>query len=557
MTNSPQSARLRVVAIAFGSLTLLLASATSATEGVDSSALSVARQVDQVLQQLPENRAAQFAPLVNEAAFLRRASLDVVGVAPPTADAQQACAAGDAAVTPQRRRAIATQLLEDPRFGDNMARYWRDAILARRLEERARVVAEPLVKDLAKWINQNDGWDEIARRFITAEGSTDEDGATAIIMAQDGRSEEIAAEVSRVFLGIQIQCAQCHDHPWDEWKREEFHELAAFFPRIGLRQRRDTRPPVFDVVVNDRADRPRFRKADNANRRGRPEHYMADLEHPEEPGKRMTPRFFLTGLEVSVGTEDAERRAALATAVIENPWFTQAIVNRVWSELIGYGFYPTVDDLGAEREVVAKPALDALVAGFEANGSRLKWLYETILLTDAYARQSRPRDEATAGVMTATVAQPLRSDVLFDTLVQVVGVAREEDRRAKRARAQQGPRERLAEVFGFDPSDPREDVVGTIPQSLLLMNSPAVHRLAKARPGTPLAELIAQHCPPDGEANHQAAIQELYFTVLTRKPTAEESQRLVAYLESSARWQPAYEDILWALLNTAEFSHRR
>ncbi len=104
----------------------------------------------------------------------------------------------------------------------------------RRSDDRALLAMQPLEEYLIEAFKKNTPWDQIATSFITATGDVRENGATAIIMAQMGETSDITAEVSRIFLGIQIQCAQCHDHATDRWKRTQFHELAAFFPRIGV-----------------------------------------------------------------------------------------------------------------------------------------------------------------------------------------------------------------------------------------------------------------------------------------------------------------------------------
>ena len=413
----------------------------------------------------------------------------------------------------------------------------------------------PLVEDLSAWINEGRGWDEIASDFITATGSINENGATAIFMAQGGRTEEIAAEVSRVFLGIQIQCAQCHDHPWDDWKREQFHELAAFFPRVGARQIRGSKPPEFEVVVNDRADKPRFRRPQVGARQGSPEHYMPDLDHPDLPGQRIEPRFFLTSLAKPAGTPDAERRGDLAAALTETDWFSVALVNRVWSELVGEGFYEPVDDLGPGREASAPRAASRLASAFAASGYDLKWLYRTVMATDAYQRESRPRRAPDAKAMAANVAQPLRGDQMFDALVAALDVDQDRLRRLssgrRPARRRPTPRMIVAAAFGFDPSDPRETINATIPQALVRMNGPVLNRAVAGGRRSMLGRLLA------AEETDGAIVRELYLRTLSRWPTEEEMRTTLEHIENSPNRVAGCEDVLWALINSAEFSHRR
>ena len=211
--------------------------------------------------------------------------------------------------------------------------------------------------------NANTPWNEIATRLITARGNVQDNGSTGLIMAQGGRPEDTVAEISRIFIGIQIQCAQCHDHPTDRWTREQFHQLVAFFPRVAVRpMMRDNRS--FAVVADDLPSR---RRTNNNNRfRGTPEHYMPDLEDPQARGTLMQPVFFVTGQQLETGALDEARRGQLSRWLTspENPWFARALVNRLWSELVGEGVYEPVDDIGPDRECSAPRTLDLLASQF-------------------------------------------------------------------------------------------------------------------------------------------------------------------------------------------------
>jgi hypothetical protein len=175
------------------------------------------------------------APLVADETFLRRISLDIVGRNPTPVEILDFVLDVD----PEKRSKTVARLLDDPRYGENWAGYWRDAIMYRRSEDRALLASAALEGFLKEQFNRNAPWSEIVAAFITAEGDVREEGATGLIMAQGGKPEETTAEVARLFLGIQIQCAQCHDHPTDRWKRDEFHQLTAFFPRVAVRPKRD------------------------------------------------------------------------------------------------------------------------------------------------------------------------------------------------------------------------------------------------------------------------------------------------------------------------------
>lgn len=488
------------------------------------------------------------APQVDDAAFLRRVRLDITGDIPTPDEIRQFIA--DPAE--DKRLQLVRQLLEDEKYGQNWARYWRDVIFYRKIEARAQLAAGAMEADMAEWLNDNVPWDDIAAEFITATGDVRENGATAIIMAQDGRTEEVTAEMSRIFLGMQLQCAQCHDHPTDRWKREQFHELAAFFPRLGVRNSKTATERTFVVFANDRPFRRRPKA--NADRRPTPEHRMPDLEDPAAPGKLMEAKFFLTGDSLETGTSDAARRLQLAAWLTESPWFAKAFVNRMWTELVGEGFYETVDDLGPDREVRAAAALELLAEEFRQTGYDQKWLIETICSTEAYGRQSRPRREPGEPLWTAGVAQPLRADQLLNAVLSVLGVDEPTGRRGQRRggpRYNQGPRMGFNQTFGYDPSDARDTVSGTIPQTLALMNSPQINRRLEARRGSILGRLLAEN------TDDERLVTELYLRTYSRFPNETELTRAVDYLASLGDRAEAAEDLTWALINSAEFSHRR
>ena len=368
------------------------------------------------------------------------------------------------------------------------------------------------------------------------------------------RSEETTAEVARIFLGMQIQCAQCHDHPYDRWKREQFHELAAFFPRIGVRPVRTATSRSFQVVASDRQFR--FAKADDGNR-PMPEHFMPDLLDPSAPGTQMQPKFFLTTAKLPYGTVDSERREMLAKYLTRNEWFAVAMVNRLWSELVGQGFYEPVDDVGPDRTATAPETMEILAQGFRDADYDVKWLFETIAATEAYQRQSRPRgaeDDATP--FAANVPQPLRADQLYNAILSALDVPEASPQARGRGgagggyRGQRDQRTQFNLTFGFDPSEPRESISGSIPQSLAMMNSAQVAGSLRANRGV-LSGLLAEI------KDNDELFTELYLRTLSRQPTDDELARAAAYLDEVGNRKQAIEDFAWALVNSAEFRHRR
>jgi Protein of unknown function (DUF1549)/Protein of unknown function (DUF1553) len=536
-------------------LGVVLVSAAT-TVAANPSPSQTASQIDQLIAEEVFSEATDLAPRVNDATFLRRAWLDIVGDI-PTPEHVTAFLLDPSA---DKRERVVRELLDNPQYGQNWARYWRDVILVRRLEDRAAIVANPLVVTLTEKFNENESWNKIAAEFITATGDVKENGATAIQMAQDGRTEETAAELSRVFLGIQIQCCQCHDHPYDSWKREQFHEFAAFFPRIAVRPLLTPTRRSFEVVADDGPDRPQ-RNPNAEGRRGQAEHYMPDLDDPAARGTRMQPKFFLSSAKLPFGTRDAERRAAIARWMTKNPWFATALVNRMWAELVGEGFYEPIDDIGPERTPSAPKTVELLGRRFAESGYDVKWLIETICATAAYQRESRPRREIDGTPFVANVAQPLRSDQLYNVLLTASDseeLAQAPNRR-RRPQMMMGSYARAATVrnefettFGYDPSDPRETVTSSIPQALAMMNGVRINMAVRAvGRDTVLGRLL------DEIGDNKSLVEELYMRTLSREPTDEEIKTAMEFVRSTRNRPAAFEDLFWALLNSSEFSHRR
>ena len=538
-----QARRIRIFAAKFPAATILVAGGTvlfllgiaaqaTAAEPEQPTTKAVsprvaAAHVDQLLGEELFTAEVELAPLADDATFLRRIELDLVGQIPSVATVK----AFLAATSGDKRQRMVSALLDDKRFGDHCAHYWCDVVLYRKIEDSAQRVQQPAIEYLSDAFNDGKGWDKIAKEMITATGRVAENGQTLLVVAQNAQTEELTAEVARIFLGVQIQCAQCHDHPTDRWTREQFHELAAFFPRVALRPEDPGDQTSLAVLVDDQA---RGRQRPNAanGRRGSPEHIMPDQYDPSQPGTVMRPEFFLTGDWLPTGSRDIVRRNAAADWIVDSEWFAKAYVNRIWSELVGEGFYNPVDDLGPDRKGVALETLGYLADGFVASGYNAKWLVETIVSTDAYARESRPRRASGEVRFTANIAQPLRPDVLASVLTTALGSESDRvggsrgarDAMAGPVRAHGGLPGQLSDAFGYDPSNPRDEVDATIPQALLLMNNPQLNRQLQAQGG--VVQNALQHRRSRRGSSRSARFETIRRTKWAQRTGRGAAQRL-------------------------------
>ncbi len=491
-------------------------------------------------------------PLASSDIYLRRVTLDIAGRPPSIGE----ITAFSFDPSDAKRSAVVDRLLSTDDYATNWARYYRDVILYRRTEDRAVIVSQELEKYLAGKLSSGASWGEIATEIITAEGEYEDNGATSLIIAQQGRPEETVSEISRIFLGIQIQCAQCHDHPTDRWKREQFHELAAFFPRVASRIIIQPDRRSIAVTVSDSPFGRNF-SMNNVRFRGAPEHFMPDLKDPSSQGTKMQPVFFVTGQKLPLGAKDADRRGELSKWITakDNPYFSQALVNRLWSELVGEGFYEPVDDIGPDRTATAPQTLEYLATKFAEADYDHRWLLKTIIATEAYQRESRSRREPDEVPMQANVSQRLRSDQLFSSLLVALDLSEPETPAGAPGGPYanfRSPRNLFASAFGYDPSNLRDEVQTSIPQALVMMNSPIFSRAISARSRTSgLGKLLVEI------SDDREAVMELYLRVLARQPSLSEQETALNYIRSTTSRGEAFEDLLWTLLNSTEFLHRR
>ena len=506
-----------------------------------------AEQLDQLITQALKSADLSPAPLTTDEEFIRRVFLDLTGTLPSVAEVEKFAASKD----PRKRAELIDRLLAGDAFPRHWARSWRAVVAARGTNNIARRLGGPFETWLAEQLQANRSWADITRDIITAQGelrfdprAEQQSGATYFLLLHTGPEaiNERAAETSRVFLGIQIQCAQCHDHPSDIWKREQFHQFAAYFARVRDRLVREEDRFVGIALF--------------ALPRG--EHFMPDPENPRR-GTPMSPRF-LTGEALRPGTPDADRRKALADLITskDNYWFAAAFVNRTWGELMGQSFYQPVDNLGPLQEATFPEVLLRLAAAFQASGYDIRGLYRTIMNSQTYQRKIRLGDDPGAHVRFAgAYPSRLRADSLWESLVAVLGPM-------PGGRPGFGPpgggpggfnrfglRGVFMETFDFDPSTKADEVEGSVPQALLLMNNPQIHARIRATGDTLLARVLRAH------ANDAEAVKAVYMHALARKPSERELAVCLDYIKKVGRRAEAFEDILWSLINSTEFQTRR
>ena len=504
------------------------------------------QRVDELIDAAIETstRGHSLAPPTTDEQFLRRVFLDLTGTLPTPA--QQLAFATE--TDPQKRAKEIDRLLDSDAYARHWARFWRDVVTARLTNRRSMGLTRSFEEWLFERFRSRDDWRTTTRAILTAEGElrftlntpSPLNGELFFLVAHDGpEAEERAAETSRVFLGIQIQCAQCHDHPSENWKRAQFHEFAAYFARIKYEQ-------LFD---KGKLSGVQLVKLDKA------EHKVQSLKNPDEYSLAH-PRF-LDGRKPGEQLDDRERRQALADAVTgdDNYWFAAAHVNRIWNEMTGHSFYPHVDDLGPMKEVTLPEVLMALVGSFQASGYDTRSLIRTIANTATYQRQLAIQSPDKPQVpYLGAFSKRLRADTLWDALIHVFGKIEP----GARFHTGSGVRfngsfleGKFRTEFDFDPSLDRDEVNGTIPQALFLINNLTLSKHLNAAKTSVVGHVLREY--PD----NAAAVDHLFRLTLARTPSERERVRCLAYIADSSSREVAYEDLLWALINSTEFQRTR
>ncbi len=463
--------------------------------------------------------------------FLRRAFIDVIGRIPTTDEARGFLNDKSAA----KREKLIDYLLEQPEFADHWANKWAD--LLRPNPYRVGIKA---VLNYDAWIRdsfrKNKPYDQFVRELLTAQGSTFHNGA--VTMFRDRRSpDEVTTIVSQLFLGIRLECAKCHHHPFEVWGQDDFYSFAAYFSRIA-RKGGGVSPPisgteeVFFVSTS------------------------GSVKHPIT-GEVLEPRpLFGKAPEIE---KESDPRQAIAEWITsgENPFFNQVMVNRVWADVMGRGLVEPVDDLRATNPATNQPLLKALGEDFRDQGYNLKKLIRRITTSYAYGLSSIPGDRNVVDTRNYSrhYRQRLRAEVMLDSVVQITGIPEKFDAMPPGSRAKEIWTHRVGSLFldAFGRPDPNQDPPcertgdTTIVQSLHLMNSQNLYNKVTSNSGR-AAKLAQSKMTP------QQIVEELYLSVYARFPDQEEKKVVLTVFEKNKEnRRHATEDILWALLNTPEF----
>jgi hypothetical protein len=483
-------------------------------------AAEMARAIDRHILARLQEEGLQASPRCDDAEFLRRVYLDLAGVI-PTADRARAFLDSPA---PDKRQVLIEELLADARYAQHQTDIWQ-GLLIPKLSDNRRIATEPFTEWLRNSFQENKPWNRLVTELLTASGSPADNGATVYWLA-NATPDKVTDSVSRLFLGIQLQCAQCHDHPFTGWKQTEYWGLAQFFMKVRF-EGNARRDGTASVSESDRGRRSML---------------------PE--GVKQVPPQFFQGPQPNLARSEPYRPVfAQWLTSPDNPYFGPATVNRVWSQFFGHGLVDPVDDMHPGNPPSHPELLRELSLWFVSTGYDLKALIRAICLSETYQRTSKPagNNEGDTQWFSHMAIRPLTPEQLFDSLQQVIGQAdanRGGGRAAANAAREGSARAQFVAFFASEEgADPTEYQAG-IPQVLRLMNAPQLNR-----GGALVEEAWRRHKDPKDRIEH------LFLGTLSRRPRPEELQRFLQHLQQNRdNERAALADILWVLLNTGEFA---
>jgi hypothetical protein len=482
------------------------------------------------------------SPRGDDASFLRRVTLDVIGTLPTAEEARRFLADQ----RPDKRARLVESLLARPEYADYWALKWADLL---RIDRQA--LGHKAARDFHEWLRAgfaaNKPLDALARELLTADGPLAErpEGAFFRVVAKPG---DAASTVSQVFLGVRIACAECHHHPYDRWTQDDFYGMASYFTQVGTKK--GAAGESLMIGTGAAATNPRTGRTVAAHPLG------AAAEPPKIVPAESAAQAGAKAAAPAVGDRRTELAAWLAAA--DNPWFAHNLANRAWAHFLGRGLVEPVDDVRATNPPSHPDLLDALAKNLVESGFDHHGLIRTITASEAYQRSTEPtasneRDEQN---FSRALLRRLDAEVLLDAVCQSTGIDEKFAGVPAGTRAVELWDSRAAHYFlGLFGRPMRTTacsceriVEPSVGQVLHLLNSPELHAKLE-HDGGRLALLADSVSAPD------AVVEEVYLTFLSRFPTAAERAAAVGYLAAPGRdRRQAVQDLGWSLLNTLEFS---
>ncbi|MEM0925319.1 MAG: DUF1549 domain-containing protein [Planctomycetota bacterium] len=493
--------------------------------------VNVTVEIDRLLVEFWNEQAIQPAPRSSDAEFCRRVWLDLAGVTPPVWKLRTFLADSST----EKRSRLVDELLESSRFAKHMANRWTDSLLP---DDSSPALTEQATR-LNEWLRgqflSNRPYDHLVGSFLTAGGSQ-ERGPAVFYTSRQADPVKLASATSRVFMGIQLECAQCHDHPFADWSQEDFWSFAAFYSQVEL----DDVGSMSTQVIRDQ--------------RGKqvvlPE--TEQVMEPRYPG--------VEGIPEPDPTDFRRRQLTIWLASRDNPFFARSAANRVWAHLFGRGLVDPIDEMDIDNPPSHPEILERLTEVLIDNRFDLRELYRVIAKSQAYSLSSEMRDvdfrqsnatRPTSSSFAVMGTKTLSPEQFYDSIrqnVYLAGQRTESSAEMPSAAGRDLSRQLFLSRMRGASASPSEYPHGVV-QTLGMMNGPEMSQAI-----SPATSGLIQSLDAPFLSDRQR-IETLFLACLSRLPAEPELERFLQFLSSgdpSSSRQDRLSDIVWVLLNTSE-----
>ena len=468
--------------------------------------------------------------LCSDREFLRRIYLDTIGLLPTLDDSARFLESKD----PQKRAHLIDELMDRPEFAEVWATRFSDLLRVGLYDQRSKG-GRLMYSWLRKAMLEDKPYNQFATELLTASGNLYfNPPSNFYYITEFSEPDNIATNVSQVFLGVRLECARCHNHPWEKWTQEDFWGFAAFFGRMGVK----------DTYENDESEitlKP-----------------VGEVVSPKTK-KRVDPKYLDGPSEKEQLDEDVREKLARWITASDNPWFARAIVNRVFKHYMGRGIVEPLDDFRVTNPPTNEALLDALAKDFVAHGYHLKHTIRMILNSRAYQLSSAPNETNRADTLNYSryYVRRLLAEELVDSMAEVTGVTESFPGYMPGTRAMtipQGAPTYFLQTFGRLKAREvicERDNSSDVAQAMHLISGQTIQNQITGKDGT------LDHWLADKSLSDEEITRRLFMATLMHPPTDRETAQVIAAIEGGsggahARRQ-AFEDVLWTIFNSKAF----
>lgn len=492
----------------------------------------MAAKVDRMFETLWDRKGLKPSGPCTDTEFLRRVHLYINGRVPIDSEVRSFLADNSR----EKRVKLINALIGMPEYAENWANIWCIRLVGRQTMLDDPELYFPLYDWMEMVLSQNEPYDRIVQELLSASGPTDRHGGAAFLARWADAPENAAGQVTRVFLGVRMQCAQCHDHPYEDVTQQSFWETAAFFQ--GLRAIRPNRQRGEKV----------WRLKQSGNGR---------LKIPDTDKTVMAKYVFADADPI---TKPAERRTVLGDLMTskENPYFSLALVNWMWAQLLGQGMINPIDDMsfGNRLRPAHAEAYYMLALDFAKNGFDLARLTRIIMQTQVFQCSTQPNasNKYDSRFFSKATPRAMTPEQLMNSVAEIGGLNQLVSQ--SMSRGQTGDRyinqmrrqmRNFINLYDNDEMSEALDFQGSIPLALFLMNSDMAGSFLMYK-DSPIRDIA------ESNMGMKTAVENLFYRVMSRPPTTAELQRFRTFINHHHDDRVAgFQDALWVMLNSTEF----